>query len=431
VLRAAGGVACHLVGGVLRDRLLGLPASDFDAIVERDGHAIGERLAAELGARLVPLGGKEFAAYRLAGRDFTLDLWDREGAALSSDLARRDFTVNSFAFDLAAERLIDPHDGVRDLEHRLLRATTPVSFTGDPLRVLRLARLLVQLPGFTVDPPTVALAREAAPGIAEIAAERVREELDRLFASPEAHLGLAVLHSIGLYPGLWLGRPGETPEGGGPGAAVDEMERLAGAALAVRQLALGWADEVDLAAARWAIAFSHQPGADPRDALRAFTETGHLARRHADRVADLLAWDEPPAGEIAQRRFLHATSELWPTAAVYLGARAARRGGFAAWRQWLAEVVAILERTGGALLDPPALVSGEEVQGVLGIGPGPEVGRALARVRAAQVDGQVGTREEALALLRALATTADSTRGPGGGALLPPRGGRGEGGVRG
>jgi poly(A) polymerase len=61
--------------------------------------------------------------------------------------------------------------------------------------------------------------------------------------------------------------------------------------------------------------------------------------------------------------------------------------------------VAVLERTGGSILDPPALISGEEVQSLLGIGPGPEVGRALARVREAQVDGRVGTREEARALL--------------------------------
>ena len=202
LVRAAGGIECHLVGGVLRDRLLGLPALDFDAVVERDGAAIGERLAAELGARLVPLGGKEFAAYRLAGDGFHLDLWDREGAGLASDLARRDFTVNSFAFDLTEPRLVDPHHGLRDLEARLLRATTPASFTGDPLRVLRLGRLLVQLPGFSVDSPTVALARAAAPGVARIAAERVREELSRLFASPEAHQGVALLHELGIYPGL-------------------------------------------------------------------------------------------------------------------------------------------------------------------------------------------------------------------------------------
>jgi tRNA nucleotidyltransferase/poly(A) polymerase len=401
VLRAARGVACHLVGGVLRDRLLGLGATDFDAIVERDGRGIGERLAAELGARLVPLGGKAFAAYRLAGADFSLDLWDREGAALASDLARRDFTVNAFAYDLAAQRLVDPHEGLRDLERRLLRATTPASFSGDPLRVLRLARLLVQLPGFTVDPPTVSLARAAAPGVAGVAAERVREELARLMASPDAHRGVALLDNIAIYPGLWLGRPGEPIAGSRSGAAVDEMERLAGAALALRQLALGWADEADLAAARWAIAFAHLPGdGEPRAALQDFAAAGYLPRRQADRVAQLLPWSELPAAETAQRRFLHAASELWPTAAVYLGARAARRGRFAAWQQWLAEVVSVLERTGGAILDPPALISGEEVQDLLGIGPGPEVGRVLARVREAQVDGRVGTRDEALALLR-------------------------------
>src|SRR5947209_4212514 len=134
LLDACGPVECHLVGGVLRDRALGLPTHDLDAIVAGGkGREIAGRLAASLPARLVLLGGKEFAAYRLVGADLTVDLWDREAAPLHADLARRDFTVNSFALDARSGEVIDPFGGVTDLQRRLLRATTPESFAGDPL----------------------------------------------------------------------------------------------------------------------------------------------------------------------------------------------------------------------------------------------------------------------------------------------------------
>src|SRR5206468_4634581 len=139
LLATAAGAPCHLVGGVLRDRLLGLPIHDLDAVVAGRGREIAEAMARALSARLVLLGGKEFAAYRLVAADFVLDLWDRDGVPLADDLARRDLTVNSFAWDRATGAIVDPFGGVGDLGRRVLRATTPASFTGDPLRVLRVA----------------------------------------------------------------------------------------------------------------------------------------------------------------------------------------------------------------------------------------------------------------------------------------------------
>src|SRR6478672_4486052 len=144
---AAGGTECHLVGGCLRDRALGLTSHDVDAVVAGRGREIAEIVAAELPARFVLLGGKDFAAYRLVGQDVTVDLWDRAGTTLHEDLARRDFTVNSFALGLLDGQVADPFGGLDDLAHRLLRATTPASFTGDPLRCLRLPRMRLRPPG--------------------------------------------------------------------------------------------------------------------------------------------------------------------------------------------------------------------------------------------------------------------------------------------
>src|SRR6202158_2795770 len=158
LLAACRATECHLVGGVLRDRMLGLATHDLDAVVAGRGGEIASELAARLPARLVKLGGKDFAAYRLVigavgasdpggasdGTDDAvlsgyriLDLWDRQSLPLHDDLARRDFTVNSFALAPRGGAVIDPFGGLSDLERRVLRATTAQSFAGDPLRVLR------------------------------------------------------------------------------------------------------------------------------------------------------------------------------------------------------------------------------------------------------------------------------------------------------
>ena len=395
LMTAAEGVELHLVGGVLRDRALGLPVHDFDAVVSGRGREISERLAEILPARLVLLGGKEFAAYRLVGEDDVVDIWDRAGTTLHEDLARRDFSVNSFAFDLRTQEVSDPFNGLGDLNRRVLRATTSESFSGDPLRVLRLPRLLLRLPGFTCEPDTLLLAKKSAAGLSEVAAERVRDELNLLFDHPDAARGLTLLLELDLYPGLWLGRPGEP---GRPGHALAEVGTLPDAVRELRDRAPHVAAQVDARIARLASLFANLP--EPAVSLERFRNAGYLTRSMAAETALLLDLPGLPEDEIGRRRFLHKAGELWPTATAFLSARAAAHGR--PWRSALAPLVDLARREGATLLDPPRLLGGAEVQEVLGVSPGPAVGRALSAVLAAQVDGKVRTREEAVALLRSL-----------------------------
>jgi tRNA nucleotidyltransferase/poly(A) polymerase len=392
-------VELHLVGGVLRDRALGLPVHDFDAVVSGRGKEISERLSETLPARLVLLGGKEFAAYRLVGGEDVVDIWDRAGTTLHQDLARRDFTINSFAFDLRTQEVSDPFGGLDDLNRKVLRATTPRSFTGDPLRVLRLPRLLLRLPGFKAEPDTVALARRSAPGLAGIASERVRDELLLLFDHPDAARGLALLLELDLYPGLWLGRPGEP---GPPGFALSELDVLPGI---IRELKNHSPSiSVDARAARLASVFVNLPGDRPLEALERFQDAGYLTRALASDVARLLRLLQMPGlpgdglGDLGRRRFLHQAGALWATATCFLAAHTAARGR--RWRHALPHLAELARREGETLFEPPRLVDGAEVQALLGIPPGPEVGRALQAVREAQVDGDVKTRDEAISLLR-------------------------------
>jgi len=389
-------VELHLVGGVLRDRALGLPVHDFDAVVSGRGREISERLAEILPARLVLLGGKEFAAYRLVGEEAVVDVWDRAGTSLHQDLARRDFTVNSFAFDLRTQEVADPFNGLGDLGRRTLRATTNESFSGDPLRVLRLPRLLLRLPGFTAEPDTLLLARRSAAGLSEVAAERVRDELSLLFGDPDAARGLTLLMELDLYPGLWLGRPGEP---GRPGLALAEVGALPEAIRELRDRAPHVAAQVDGRIARLASLFANLPEVS-LTRLERFRDAGYLTRSLSADVARLLELPGLPENEIGRRRFLHRTGTLWATAAAFLSTRAAAHGR--PWRPALAPLVDLARREGATLLDPPRLLGGAEVQQILGISPGRGVGRALEAVLEAQVDGRVRTRDEAVALLRAL-----------------------------
>jgi len=406
-------VECHLVGGVLRDRALGLPVHDVDAVVPARGREVAERLAASLPARLVALGGKDFAAFRLVAADVEVDLWDRAGMSFADDLARRDFTVNSFAVDARTGAVTDPFGGLDDLRRRILRATTPASFSGDPLRVLRLPRLLLRLPGFAADPATVALARQASPLLPEVAAERVRDELTHLFADSEAHRGLALLIALDLYPGLWLGRPGEP---GKTGTALSELEALSARIRDLRQVDAAAAEAVDASLARLAALFTNLPSAGattPRTHLERFRDAGYLTRQTASDLALLLGLPEPPVEPPASRRWLHRAGPLWPTAACAHGARIAAHGGdLDGWREAVRRLADLASKEGDVLFDPPRLLTGGDVQELLGIPPGREVGRVLDAVRSAQVDGAVRTREEAMAVVRAEGPTGTSPSSP-------------------
>ncbi len=401
---AAGETPCHLVGGLLRDRLLDIPGSDFDAVVAFDGREIGERLARRLPARLVHLGGKAFAAYRLAGSGFTLDVWDRQGQSLEADLARRDFTVNAFALDVASRRVVDPFGGRADLELRRLRATTAGVFTDDPLRVLRLVRLGVQLPGFRVDPETARLARSAAPGLAAVAAERIRDELGKILDARDFPAAFGQLVELGIYPGLLRGRPGDA---GGATAAERLIGRLEPALEHLAGLPALSRGRLDPPLARLAALFSGLGSAgDAAAALEACRQARYLSDREAALCRRLSSLREAPEAQTDRRWFLHLWGDDWPTAAAILRATPEPPLADGEWRRLAGRLAELAELYTAAIFAPRPLLDGNEIQALLGVRPGPDLGAAVARLRRAQVEGRVGDRADAEALLRSCSSDA-------------------------
>lgn len=396
---AARGTACHLVGGLLRDRLLGVAASDFDAVVEADGRQIGERLARSLPARLVLLGGKAFAAYRLAGNGFTLDIWDRQGQSLEEDLARRDLTVNAFALDIVSRRVIDPFDGLSDLAGRRLRATGAGVFDDDPLRVLRLVRLALQLPGFRIEPATLDLAGRSSDGLGAVAVERVRDELGKVLRAGDFLPGFALLVALDLYPGLFLGSPGEPGDAARAERWLRRLEPALAHLAAEESLPHGRLEPAAPRLAALIAGLASAPGATAAR-LEAWHQAGFTNRRQAALCRRLLAGRTPPRSNAESRWWLHRWGADWPAAAAMLAAAAEPRLEFDDWRGLLRRWSELAERQAAAIFAPPALLDGGQIAALLGLQPGPAVGAAVRRLLRAQVEGQVTDRAAAEAFLR-------------------------------
>ena len=198
----------YLVGGAVRDRLLGLPAGDRDWVV------VGESPASMLAAGFRQVGA-DFPVFLHPGsaEEYALARTERKSApghrgfvvhadpsvTLEQDLERRDFTVNAIA-QAPDGALVDPFGGVRDLEARVLRHVGP-AFTEDPLRVLRAARFMARLAplGFRVADETLALMRQMADSgeLASLVPERVWQELCKALAAAQPSAFLRTLRACG------------------------------------------------------------------------------------------------------------------------------------------------------------------------------------------------------------------------------------------
>jgi tRNA nucleotidyltransferase/poly(A) polymerase len=187
------GESAWIVGGAIRDALLGRPVLDLDVACREP--EVAARAYARGGGAPFPLSDR-WGAWRVAlddGRtvDFTL-----LRGGIEDDLATRDFTVNAIAAPVGGGDPVDPFGGRRDLESRTIRAVSETIFADDPLRLLRAVRLEDEL-GFRLDPQTERLVREHAALAAKPAGERILGELERLSAD-----GYRRLDELGLLEPL-------------------------------------------------------------------------------------------------------------------------------------------------------------------------------------------------------------------------------------
>jgi putative nucleotidyltransferase with HDIG domain len=445
-------VPVWLVGGAVRDRLLGRITTDYDVAVAGDARDVARQLAPRIDGHPFELS-EGFGAWRIVARDrsFNIDLLPLAGDSIETDLARRDLTVNAIAQPLPDGSLIDPFGGLSDLRGRRLRMVSPGAFEADPLRALRLLRLVCEL-GFEIEPETRERAAAAAPGLARVAPERVFAEFKRVIAAESAVAGLRLMDELEITPVLL---PELSALHGVEQSAYHhldvyehtlavvsaaiELERDPERFLGAHAETVGGYLSCPLAneLTRWQalrlgallhdIAKPQTRGVGDRgrvtfvghDALGSEAARSILIRlRASDRLAEHVAAlarhhlrlgflvHEMPLPRRAVYRYLRDCAPVQVDVTVLSVAdRLATRGAGSeqAIRSHLELAQALLGDALAWAEDPPrAPIRGDELAAALGVTPGPELGLILAELEEASFAGEIASPEEAVAQARRL-----------------------------
>ena len=209
---------CYVVGGYVRDLFLERPTNDIDIVVVGSGIAMAEALTKRLGRAAHLSVFKNFGTAQVKYHHQEIEFVGArresyshdsrkpivEDGTLEDDQMRRDFTINALAVCLNAARygeLVDPFDGLWDLEDGLLRTPTDpdITFSDDPLRMMRCVRFATQL-NFRIDDETFAALERNAERLSIISGERIIEELNKIMRAPLPSIGFVELQRCGLLP---------------------------------------------------------------------------------------------------------------------------------------------------------------------------------------------------------------------------------------
>ncbi|HEX8617503.1 MAG TPA: hypothetical protein VF911_07950 [Thermoanaerobaculia bacterium] len=193
------GAGNYVVGGAIRDLLLGREPADVD-VASIDPHAAAKKIR----DRVIRLGGEDhLTAYRVVDGDAMYDFAELLEHDLNVDLTRRDFTLNAMAIDLESNELLDPNRGRDDLAAGLVRMVRASNFDDDPLRILKGVRMAVKY-GFEIEGATLEAIRTRASRILDVAPERVTYELSVIFSSQQLRRALTLLRETNLAEALGL-----------------------------------------------------------------------------------------------------------------------------------------------------------------------------------------------------------------------------------
>ncbi|MCM8749465.1 CCA tRNA nucleotidyltransferase [Thermomicrobiaceae bacterium CFH 74404] len=431
---AAHGQELYLVGGVVRDLLLGRPVTDLDLTTSAEPPQT-KQLGQEAGAEAIYTVGEAFGTIGLVFDGVTVEITTfreehyptpdrhpevRYGTTLHGDLARRDFTINAIAVDVNSGEIIDPFGGREDLARRLIRAvgSPRERFAEDPLRILRAVRFAAEL-GFHIEPATLAAMKELAAELERISVERIAAEMNRLLVAPDAAHGLRLLHEARLLPHVL---PELMPLAEDPGRGRHKNiwnHTLQVVSQAPPRLAVRWAALLHDAAKPMTRSvdelgevhfFGHEiEGANlARRTLRRLRQDKALIERVA-RLVELhlrpAAYDETWTDSAVRRLMVEAGDLLEDlldlVAADVTSARAHRRQRAARRIARLREHIRRLEEQ-AALAEIKSPLDGHELMAIFGLPPGRWIGELKAHLRELVIEGVIapGDKDAALAEAR-------------------------------
>jgi tRNA nucleotidyltransferase (CCA-adding enzyme) len=383
-----GGV--YLVGGTVRDILLGEPGFDVDVAVEGDAIALARMLAGELAGRVRPhekfgtavvlFGERErvdVVTTRTEFYDAPAALPMVEHASIRDDLFRRDFTINAMAASLKGAdfgRLVDPFGGRRDLETRTIRVLHNLSFIDDPTRIFRAIRYEGRY-GFRMDGDTLRLAHSCIEMglVGDLSSARLRDELEALLEEGEIGHAIARLGELGadraIHPHL---------------AADDEAARLVARARELNE-------RYSLGVPSWRIGLAALARRLSSDEAYEWLDRLKVRRRDAHQIASAITFgpmlvERLGGGDVASAELVLLADRYAPDAPLF----ALALDDVPALHRYFAELRDIkLELTGSDLAE-------------LGLRESPRVGEVLAELRRRKLNGELTGRESELAAAREL-----------------------------
>ncbi|NLC71622.1 MAG: CCA tRNA nucleotidyltransferase [Desulfuromonadaceae bacterium] len=398
---------CYLVGGVLRDLLMERPVFDIDLVTPKDPTSLARRFAAVVRGHWFFLDkerGHSRVVVGTAGEISGFDFAPFRAADLESDLAARDFTINALAWRLhpgkGGARLIDPLGGREDLAQRILSVCSASSLRNDPLRVLRGVRLATHF-SLQIETETLTLMAEAAPGLEQIAGERIVAELGKIFSVSCAARGAKLLHDLGCLD-ILFGPVNGGGEGFGKGLELLEgiekfLEANFFAPWLEKEMEAGWGHPAFL---RFA-ALLRDLGVNPDEGMIRLP----FSRSGRGLLAELMAVQPGRVEEYRRLTCSERGRALWldrlgrnPREAMLFSALLSGED-IASCGPELTEAFSFWAKVAvdGRI---PSLIGAAELQSRFGVPSGPDIGVLLRELDQAEIDGLIATREEALDWLR-------------------------------
>jgi poly(A) polymerase len=424
----------YLVGGAVRDALLGKAFDDVDWLVA-EPERVARGIADELGGSAFPLD-VERGVWRAMVGEMTRD-YIRLETDLETNLRERDFTLNAIAVD-SEGNIIDPLEGQKDLQSKTIRMVSAENLHADALRCLRAVRFATQLNNglqplvFKIEAETEKTIRDIvkqqqAKQLELSAWERIKEELEKILVSERAGFGFKLLEDLGM---LELYLPELTEARGVSQGSLHHLDVLEHSFEALRQLT-GHFPDADVAL-RWATLLHDigKPRTKQEEGGLSFHGHAEVGARMAEAMLSRLRYstditeqvknlvhyhmialphkrsrakDEDQRLEKEIRRFVHRRRALLPDLLkLMLADREAARGKHASEtgrQNYRLAMGRILEVLAAAPPQPP-LLTGDDVMLLLELSPGPKVGQALELLKEAEAIGDANTREEAEELLK-------------------------------
>jgi tRNA nucleotidyltransferase/poly(A) polymerase len=207
LIKACSDIRVWLIGGAIRNSLLGLETIDFDFAVEGDARNLARSIANSLGGYYYELDSERDTGRVILVQEkekrLLLDFARLRGGRIDQDLKERDFTVNALAVELSkSDKVLDTTGGLQDLKDKVLRLCSPDAIHNDPIRGIRAVRIAVQL-GLTIDPTALSAIRNNADQLSRVSPERIRDEFFRLLELPLPGRAIRLMDHLGLLSVLF------------------------------------------------------------------------------------------------------------------------------------------------------------------------------------------------------------------------------------